>query len=57
MKTLNEIKANKKSVDLWAIGDNGRQYIAAYNADLDIIFYCIPSSVEIIGYIERGASK
>ena len=53
MKSLNEIKASKKSVELWAIGDNGKKYVAAYNAEFDVIFYCIPSSVEIIGYIER----
>lgn len=50
MKTLNEIT---KSGDYYAIGDNGKKYNASYNAELECMFFAIPASVNIIGYIER----
>ena len=53
MKSLNEIKATNRDGEYYAIGKNGRQYKAFYDATFKMMFYCIPSSVEIIGYIER----
>ena len=35
-----------------AIGDNGKQYHAAYNADLKTMFFCIPYHVNVIEYIK-----
>lgn len=50
MKTLEEIT---KSGKYYAIGNNGKKYEATFCADLGVMFFCIPSSVEIVGYIER----
>ena len=50
MKSINEIT---KSGDYYAIGDNGKKYNASYDADLGCMFFAIPASVQIVGYIER----
>lgn len=50
MKSLNEITKDGEYI---AIGDNGKQYHATYCSDLGCMFFCVPSSVEIIGYIEK----
>lgn len=47
-----QIKAERREdCDLLAIGNDGRQYRASYSAKLESIFYCIPRSVKVIGYI------
>ena len=53
MKTFHEIKAANKDGDFYAIGSNGERYDASYNATFGVMFFAIPESVEIIGYIER----
>ena len=35
-----------------AIGDNGKHYDASYNAELKTMFFCIPSYVNVLGYIK-----
>lgn len=50
MKTINEIT---KSGDYYAIGDNGKKYDAYYSTEYGCMFFAIPSSVKILGYIER----
>lgn len=42
-----------KSGDYYAISTDGKKYEATYCADLGIMFFAIPSTVEIVGYIER----
>lgn len=53
MKSFEEIKATKRDGEYYAIGSNGRQYEASYRAAYENMFFCIPASVEILGYIER----
>lgn len=53
MKNLAEIIATNKDGDYYAIGNNGKQYTASYSAKFECMFFAIPASVEIIGYIER----
>ena len=53
MKSFEEIATTKKDGEYYAIGNNGKQYIASYSAVFECMFFCIPSSVEIIGYIDR----
>ena len=53
MKTFEEIAAANKDGEYYAIGDNGKQYSASYNAEFGCMFFAIPAIVEIIGYIER----
>lgn len=53
MKTFEEITATNRDGEYYAIGNNGKQYNAHYNAEFGVMFFCIPASVEIIGYIER----
>lgn len=50
MLQLNEINKDGEYI---AIGDNGKQYDATYCADLACMFFCIPASVEVVGYIEK----
>lgn len=54
MKTLNEIT---KSGEYYAIGNNGKKYEATYCSDLGCMFFCVPSTVEIIGYIEKNETE
>ena len=53
MKTFEEIARENKNGEFYAIGNNGKQYTASYSAEYGCMFFCIPSSVEIVGYIER----
>lgn len=53
MLSFNEIKATNKNGEFYAIGDNGKEYTASYNAKFECMFFAIPSTVEIVGYIER----
>ena len=53
MLTFEEIRAANKNGDFYAIGSNGHKYDAVYLADARTMFFCIPSSVQILGYIER----
>lgn len=52
MITIDEIKG--KAVDgekFFAIGDNGKKYTAVYDAEFQVMFFCIPDTVKIVGYI------
>ena len=53
MKTLHEIKATNKDGSYYAIGSNGKRYEASYSAQFGVMFFAIPDSVQILGYIER----
>lgn len=53
MKSLKEIKAANRDGDYYAVSSFGALYEAHYNAEFGVMFFCIPESVEIIGYIER----
>ena len=53
MKSFDEIKRTNKDGEFYAIGDNGKQYTASYSAKFEAMFFAIPASVEIVGYIER----
>ena len=35
-----------------AIGDDGKHYNAIYNAELKTMFFCIPTYVNVLGYIK-----
>ena len=53
MKTFEEIVATKKDGDFYAIGNDGKKYTASYSEKYECMFFAIPASVEIVGYIER----
>ncbi len=56
MKTFEEIKAQGKNGEYYAIGDNGKQYEASFCTEYGnggIMFFAIPSTVKILGYITR----
>ena len=53
MKTFDEVVATNKDGKYYAIGDNGKQYSASYSAKFECMFFAIPSTVKIIGYIEQ----
>ena len=53
MKSFEEIKATNRDGLYYAIGSNGVKYEAVYSVAYKNMFFCIPASVEIIGYIER----
>lgn len=55
-KTLEEIrKSGISEGEFFAIGVNGEKYPASYSAKYcgGVMFFCIPSNVEIWGYSER----
>ena len=43
----------KDDTEFWALGDNGKKYDAHYNSKLEMMFFAIISTVEIIGYIPK----
>ena len=52
IKTAEQIREqNPEDCDLLAICNDGKQYPASYNQKLKSIFFAIPRSVKIIGYI------
>lgn len=52
IKTAEQIREqNPEDCELLAIGNDGKQYSASYNQKLKSIFFAIPRSVKIIGYI------
>lgn len=52
IKTAEQIREqNPEDCDLLAICNDGKQYPARYNQKLKLIFFAIPHSVKIIGYI------
>lgn len=53
MKTFEEIANANKDGEFYAIGNNGIKYNASYSSKYGCMFFAIPSSVEIIGYIEK----
>ena len=53
MKSLKQIKSTNKSGNYYAVSTFGALYEASYNAELGVMFFAIPASVEIVGYIER----
>ena len=51
MLTLEQIiDMDEDGAKFWAIGNNGRKYHATYSAKFKVIFFAIPSEVEILGY-------
>lgn len=55
MMTFEEIKANGKNGEFYAIGNDGRKYSASFCIEYagGVMFFAIPSTVEILGYIPR----
>ena len=56
MKTFKEIKKElQDGAECWAIDNDGKKYKATYSAKYagGVMFYTIPSTVEIIGYEEK----
>lgn len=52
IKTAEQIREqNPEDCELLAICNDGKQYPASYNQKLKSIFFAIPHSVKIIGYI------
>ena len=52
MKNLLIFKEITESGEYIAIGDDGRKYHAAYNAELNTMFFCIPYHVNVLGYLK-----
>ena len=53
MLSFEQITKTNKDGEFYAIGNNGKQYNAKYSAKFECMFFAIPASVEIIGYIEK----
>lgn len=53
MKTFQEIRTENKSGYYYAIGINGEKYEATYVPEFRTMFFTVPASVEIVGYIKR----
>lgn len=53
MLTFEEIRKNQKEdKEYIAIGNNGKKYSASWVVKYPAMFFCIPSTVEILGYKE-----
>lgn len=53
MLSYEEILNNQKEdKDYIAIGNNGKEYSAAWVVKYPAMFFCIPSTVKVIGYKE-----
>jgi hypothetical protein len=53
MLSYEEINKNQKEDKNYiAIGDNGKEYTASWVVKYPAMFFCIPSTVEVIGYKE-----
>ena len=53
--SFEEIAKKHIAVEYLAIGNNGKSYHASYVPKYDpsgVMFFCIPDSVEILGYLE-----
>lgn len=51
MLTLNQIiDMNEDGAKFLAVDNNGKKYDAIYSAEFKVMFFAIPSSVEILGY-------
>lgn len=53
MLSYEQIKEQNQAGEFWAIGDDGKQYAASYSPEFKNMFFCIPYTVEILGYIKR----
>lgn len=52
MYSLPQVRINfKNDTEFYAVGDNGKQYKASYDAKRKVMYFAVPDSVEIIGYI------
>ena len=52
MYSLPQIKTHiKQDGEFYAVGDNGKKYKASYDSRRKVMYFAIPSDVEIIGYI------
>lgn len=50
--SLKDVIAEGKDGDFLAIGDDGKDYKASYNAKLKVMFFAIPSTVNVLGYLK-----
>ena len=53
--SFDEIAKKHMAGEYLAIGDNGKSYHASYVPKYEpsgVMFFCIPSDVEILGYLE-----
>ena len=53
--SFEEIAKKHIAGEYLAIGDNGKSYHASYVPEYEpsgVMFFCIPSDVEILGYLE-----
>lgn len=51
--TFDEIAEAKNDLELLAIDEDQKEYSAKYSAEHQSIFFCIPSSIKIIGYKKK----
>ena len=53
IKSLNQIIKENKDAKFYALGSNGIRYDASYNTKHSCMFFAIPSTVRVVGYIEK----
>lgn len=53
IKSLSQIVKENKDANFYALGNNGKKYTASYSRKHSCMFFAIPSTVRVVGYIEK----
>ena len=53
MLQFEDLKKRGQDADLYAVCNDGKEYEACYVQRFEMIFFAIPNSVEILGYVMR----
>ena len=53
IKSFEQIQKENKDAEFYALGNNGKRYNASYSTRFECMFFCIPNSVRVVGYIEK----
>lgn len=54
MLQFEDLKKAGKDADLYAVCNDGKRYDAYYVQRFEMIFFAIPSSIQILGYVLRN---
>ena len=53
IKTFDQIATENKDGKYIALGNNGKKYDASYSSQFGCMFFCIPQTVKVVGYIKN----
>lgn len=53
IKSFEQIQKENKPAEFYALGSNGKKYNASYSTEHSCMFFCIPSTVRVVGYITK----